>query len=134
VLQRLGSRHVLVVYGMSGIDEVSLAGETMVGELVNGEVREYNIHPEQFGLPVYEGNALKVASAEESKEKVVAVLDNRPGPERDIVLLNAGTALYAADIAASIGEGVRLAREAVASGAAREKLEQFIACTRRLAK
>ncbi|HEY8555024.1 MAG TPA: anthranilate phosphoribosyltransferase [Burkholderiales bacterium] len=134
VLQRLGSRHVLVVYGMSGIDEVSLAGETMVGELINGEVREYNIHPEQFDLPVYEGNALKVASAEESKEKVLAVLANRPGPERDIVLLNAGTALYAADIAGSIAEGVRLAREAVASGAAREKLEQFIACTRRLAK
>lgn len=134
VLQRLGSRHVLVVYGLSGIDEVSLAGATMVGELVNGEVHEYNIHPEQFGLPVYEGNALRVADAAESKAKVLAVLENRPGPERDIVLLNAGAALYAADIARSIGEGVKRAREAIESGAAREKLEQFVRFTRRFAK
>lgn len=134
VLQRLGSRHVLVVYGMSGIDEVSLAGETMVGELQNGVVREYSIRPEQFGLPLYHGDALKVTAAQESKERVLAVLDNRPGPARDIVALNAGTALYAADVAGSIVDGVRKAQAAIASGAARAKFEQFVAYTRGFAK
>ncbi len=134
VLQRLGSRHVLVVYGMNGLDEVSLAGETMVGELVNGEVREYTIHPEQFGLSIYDGDALKVADAAASKEKILAVLANRAGPERDIVALNTGAALYAANVAPSIAEGLRRAREVIESGAARAKLEQFIACTRRYAK
>ncbi len=134
VLQRLGSRHVLVVYGMNGLDEVSLAGETMVGELVNGEVREYTIHPEQFGLSIYDGDALKVADAAASKEKILAVLANRAGPERDIVALNTGAALYAANVAPSIAEGLRRAREVIESGAARAKLEQFIAFTRRYAK
>ncbi len=134
VLQRLGSRHVLVVYGVSGIDEVSLAGETMVGELVRGEVREYTIHPEQFGLSVYDGAALKVADAAASKEKVLGVLANRPGPERDIVVLNAGTALYAADIVPSIAAGVQRAHEAIASGAARAKLDEFVRFTQSVAK
>jgi len=134
VLQRLGSRHVLVVYGMNGLDEVSLAGETMVGELVNGEVREYTIHPGQFGLSIYDGDALKVADAAASKEKILAVLANRAGPERDIVALNTGAALYAANVAPSIAEGLRRAREVIESGAARAKLEQFIAFTRRYAK
>lgn len=134
VLQRLGSRHVLVVYGMSGIDEISLAGETMVGELVDGEVREYTVHPEQLGLPVYDGDALKVADASASREKLLGVLANRPGPERDIVVLNAGAALYAAGIARSIADGVRAAGEAIAGGAARAKLEQFVAFTRARAK
>jgi len=134
VLQRLGSRHVLVVYGTNGLDEVSLAGETLVGELVNNEIREYTIHPEQFGLPVYDGEALKVADAAASKEKVLAVLANRRGPERDIVILNAGAALYAAGIAGSIADGVGLARDTIESGAARAKLDEFVAYTRRHAK
>lgn len=131
VLQRLGSRHVLVVYGVSGMDEISLSGETMVGELIDGKVHEYNIHPEQFNLPLHSMDTLKVADAAGSKDKVLAVLGNRPGPERDVVLLNAGAALYAADVASSIDEGVHKAREALASGAAREKLEQFVAFTQK---
>ncbi len=130
VLQRLGSRHVLVVHGTNGLDEVSLAGETMVGELINNEIREYTIHPAQFGLPVYDGEALKVADAAASKEKVLAVLANSRGPERDIVILNAGAALYAAGIAGSVADGVQLARDTIASGAAREKLQALIAFSR----
>lgn len=134
VLQRLGSRHVLVVHGKTGLDEIALNGETMVGELVNGEVREYTITPEQFGLRAYDGDSLKVADAAASKEKVLAVLGNRAGPERDIVALNAGGALYAAGIVGSIEEGVRKASESIISGAARAKLDQFVAFTRQYAK
>ncbi len=134
VLQRLGSRHVLVVHGDNGLDEVSLAGDTMVGELIDGEVREYTIHPQQFGLTPYEGDALKVADAAASKAKIIDVLDNKPGPERDIVLLNTGAALYAANIAGSVGDGITRARVAIASGAARAKLTQFIAVTQRYVK
>src|SRR3990172_2091309 len=131
VLQRLGSRHVLVVYGLSGLDEISLSGETLVGELVQGEVREYTIRPEQFGLSTYDGDALRVADAAASKEKLIGVLDNRAGPERDIVVLNTGAALYAADVCGSIADGVKRAAEAIASGAARKKLDEFVAFTRR---
>jgi anthranilate phosphoribosyltransferase len=134
VLQRLGSRHVLVVYGLNGLDEISLAGETMIGELVNGSVREYTVHPQQFGLPLYVGDALKVADTLASKDKILGVLDNKPGPERDIVLLNAGAALYAADVVASIADGVNLARRALDSGAARAKLNDFVAFTRQCAR
>ena len=134
VLQRLGSRHVLVVHGLSGLDEISLAGETAVGELVNGDVREYTIRPEQFGIAAYEGDALRVADAAASKEKLIGVLDNRAGPERDIVVLNTGAALYAADVCGSIADGVKRAAEAIASGAARKKLDEFVAFTRRYAK
>jgi anthranilate phosphoribosyltransferase len=134
VLQRLGSRHVLVVHGTNGLDEVSLAGETMVGELIDNEIREYTIHPEQFGLPVYDGEVLKVADAAASKEKVLAVLADRRGPERDIVILNAGAALYAAGVAGSIADGVRLARDTIESGAARAKLDEFVGYTRRHVK
>jgi len=134
VLQRLGSRHVLVVHGLSGLDEISLAGETAVGELVNGDVREYTIRPEQFGIAAYEGDALRVADAAASKEKLIGVLDNRAGPERDIVVLNTGAALYAADVCGSIADGVKRAAEAIASGAARKKLDEFVAFTRRYSK
>lgn len=134
VLQRLGSRHVLVVYGTSGIDEISLSSETLVGELVNGEVREYSIRPEQFGIAAYDGDALRVADAVGSKEKLLGVLDNRPGPERDIVVLNTGAALYAANVCGSILDGVKRATEAIVSGAARAKLDEFVAATRRFAK
>ena len=133
VLQRLGSSHVLVVYGMNGMDEISLSGETMIGELKGGEVREYVVHPSDFGLPVYDTRSMKVAGRDESIARLRSALANEDGPVRDIVLLNAGAALYASDAAGSIAEGVRRAREAVRSGAAASKLEQFVAVTRRLA-
>jgi len=131
VLQRLQSEHVLVVYGMNGMDEISLSGETMVGELVDGEVKEYTVHPSDFGLPVYDTRVLRVASKEESVQCIERALANEDGPVRDIVLLNAGGALYAAGVAASIAEGVKRAREAVASGKALAKLSQFVAVTQK---
>jgi anthranilate phosphoribosyltransferase len=131
VLQRLGSEHVMVVYGMNGMDEISLSGETLVGELKDGEVREYVVHPSDFGLPVYDSRVLKVASTQESVQCIQRALANEDGPVRDIVLLNAGAALYCAGVAASVAEGVRRAREAVASGAALAKLSQFVAVTNR---
>ena len=131
VLQRLGSEHVLVVHGANGMDEISLSGETQVAELHHGEVREYTVHPSDFGLPVYDARALRVANCAESVACIQRALANEDGPVRDIVLLNAGAALYAAGVAASIAEGVKRAREAVASGAASAKLTQFVALTQR---
>ncbi|WKB51559.1 anthranilate phosphoribosyltransferase [Eleftheria terrae] len=126
VLQRLGSEHVMVVYGMNGMDEISLSGETLVGELKDGEVREYVVHPSDFGLPVYDTRVLRVANREESVACIQRALANEDGPVRDIVLLNAGGALYCANVAASVAEGVKMAREAVASGRALAKLSQFV--------
>jgi anthranilate phosphoribosyltransferase len=131
VLQRLGSKHVMVVYGMNGMDEISLSGETLVGELKDGEVREYTVHPSDFGLPVYDSRVLKVANKEESVQCIQRALANEDGPIRDVVLLNAGAALYCADVAPSVAEGVRRAREAVASGKALAKLSQFVSVTNR---
>ncbi len=132
VLQRLGSQHVLVVHGMNGMDEMSLSGETLVGELQNGEVREYTVHPSDFGLPVYDARALKVANRDESVACIERALAGDDGPVRDVVLLNAGASLYAANVAGSIGDGVKLARDAVASGKARAKMRQFVEVTKRL--
>ena len=132
VLQRLGSKHVLVVYGKDGMDEVSLGAATMVGELKDGEVREYEIHPEDFGLSMKSNRGLKVADAMESKTMVLEALDNVEGTPREIVILNSGAALYAADVAGSIAEGIERARAAVASGAARKKLDAFVALTKKL--
>ncbi len=126
VLQRLGSEHVMVVYGMNGMDEISLSGETMVGELKDGGVREYVVHPSDFGLPVYDSRVLRVADKDESVQCIQRVLANEDGPLRDVVLLNAGAALYCANVASSVAEGVRMAREAVASGRALAKLSQFV--------
>ncbi len=134
VLQRLGTRHALVVYGMNNMDEVSLSGSTMVGELRDGEVKEYEIHPEDFGLPVYGDHQLKVASPIESKEKLQEALSGKEGAPRDIVILNAGVALYTANHVATIHEGIKLAREALMSGAARAKLDQFVQVTQRLGR
>jgi anthranilate phosphoribosyltransferase len=131
VLQRLGSEHVMVVYGMNGMDEVSLSGETMVGELKDGEVREYVVHPSDFGLPVYDSRVLRVANKEESVQCIQRALANEDGPVRDVVLLNAGAALYCAGVAGSVTEGVKRAREAVASGAALAKLSHFVSVTQR---
>jgi anthranilate phosphoribosyltransferase len=132
VLQRLGAQHALVVWGRDNLDEVSLGAGTLVGELVNGEIREYEIHPEDFGLQMVASRNLKVADALESKEKILMALNDVPGPARDIVALNAGTALYAAGVAASIAEGLEKARAAMASGAAMRKLEQFVQVTQQL--
>jgi anthranilate phosphoribosyltransferase len=133
VLQQLGSKHVLVVYGKDGMDEVSLGAATMVGELKNGEVREYEIHPEDFGLSMISNRSLKVTNAAESRAMILESLGNTSGTPREIVTLNAGVGLYAADVASSIDDGIRLAREAIASGAAQRKLEQFVSMTQKLA-
>lgn len=131
VLQRLGSRHVMVVHGSDGMDEITLAGETMIGELKDGEVTEYTIHPREFGLETCGSEALKVWDATQAKDMLLSVLDDLPGPARDIVLLNAGAAIYVADRAATLGEGIEQAREALRSGAAREKLRQLVAFSHR---
>ncbi|MBQ0959202.1 anthranilate phosphoribosyltransferase [Ideonella sp. 4Y11] len=132
VLQRLGAEHAMVVYGMNGMDEISLSGETMVGELRDGSVHEYMVHPSDFGLPVYDSRVLRVANRDESVACIQRALGNEDGPVRDIVLLNAGAALYCGGQAASISDGVKLAREAVASGQAMAKLSAFVAATQAL--
>jgi len=132
-LQRLGARHALVVWGRDGMDEISLGAATMVGELRDGDVREYEIEPEDFGLVMASSRNLRVADVAESKKLLLEALDDTPGIARDIVLLNAGAALYAADVVASIGEGVIRARSAVASGAAFARMEAFVEATQRLA-
>jgi anthranilate phosphoribosyltransferase len=129
VLQRLGARHVMVVYGRDGLDEISISGETMVGELVNGEIREYELHPSQFGLEVYDRRAIQVNSVEESKQMILAVLENQPGPALNIVVLNAGAALYVAGVAKSMEDGIERARKVIAKGDARQKLDAFVAFT-----
>lgn len=129
VLQRLGSHRALVVHGVDGLDEVSLAGPTMVGELKDGDIREYQIKPEDFGIQPAPISALQVASPAESITRMKLVLANEQGPSLDIVLLNAGAALYAAGHAESIASGIEQAREAIASGAALKKLNEFVACT-----
>ena len=133
VLQRLGADHVLVVYGKDGMDEVSLGAATMVGELKDGEVLEYEIHPEDFGLHMKSNRGLKVKDALESKEMLLEALADAEGTPREIVVLNAGTALYAAGVADSIGDGIVRARAAISSGAAKRKLETFVATTLKLA-
>ncbi|MGZ5847955.1 MAG: anthranilate phosphoribosyltransferase, partial [Ramlibacter sp.] len=131
-LQRLGAEHALVVYGRDGMDEVSLGAATMVGELKDGQVSEYEIHPEDFGLPMASNRALKVETVEESRAMLLAVLDDRPGAARDIVVFNAGVALYAANVADTIAAGIARAREALASGAAKARLERFVILSRQL--
>ena len=133
VLERLGARHALVVWGKDGMDEISLGAGTLVGELRDGTLREYEIHPEEFGLAMASSRRLAVRDPAESVERVLEALDGRPGAARDIVVLNAGTALYVSGVAESIQAGIGAAAEAVASGAARGRLAHFVATTRRLA-
>jgi anthranilate phosphoribosyltransferase len=132
VLQRLGTQHAVVVWGRDNMDEVSLGAATMVGELVNGEIREYEIHPEDFGLQMIASRNLKVADSVESKAKMMEALNGETGAAYDIVALNAGTALYAAGVAASIEDGLKKARSAIESGAAVAKMKQFIEVTQAL--
>jgi anthranilate phosphoribosyltransferase len=131
-LQRLGTEHAVVVYGKDGMDEVSLGAGTLVGELKNGDVSEYEIHPEDFGLTMASTRAIKVETPEASRAMLMGVLDNQPGAARDIVTLNAGVALYAANVVDSMAAGVARAREVIASGAAKAKLEQLVTVAHRL--
>jgi len=130
-LQRLGAEHALVVYGKDGIDELSLGAATLVGELKDGEVTEYEVHPEDFGLSMVSNRGLRVADAAESKAMLLEALENREGTPREIVTLNAGAALYAANVVPSIAEGIARARESIASGAARKKLDDFAQFTKK---
>ena len=133
VLKLLGAQHAVVVWARDNLDEVSLGAATMVGELVKGEIREYDIHPEDFGLQMTSSRNLRVDGATESVSRILEALDNQTGPARDIVILNAGTALYASGVARDIADGVGRAREAIASGKARAKLDQFVRFTRQCA-
>ena len=133
VLQRLGSDHVLVVHGCDGLDEITLAGPTMVAELKDGEVSEYTVSPDQFGMGEHDGSMLKATTREASLAIVQRVLHNEPGPARDIVLLNAGAAIYAANVADSLADGVERARDVLASGGAREAMLKFVQTTQSLA-
>jgi anthranilate phosphoribosyltransferase len=126
-LQRLGAEHAVVVYGRDGMDEISLGAATLVGELKNGQITEYEIHPEDFGLTMASNRALRVETPEQSMAMLRGVLDNEASAARDIVMINAGAALYAADVASSIADGLARARVAIESGAAKAKLAQFVA-------
>ena len=132
-LQRLGAQHALVVYGRDGLDEISLGAGTLVGELKDGVVREYEIHPEDFGLRMAGTRALRVENPDQSKAMLLAVLQGEEGPARDIVCLNAGAALYAANVAPTMAEGLQRAQQALASGAALAKLHELVAYTQKLA-
>jgi anthranilate phosphoribosyltransferase len=131
VLQRLGSRQVMVVHGKDGLDEISVSGETMVAELRDGEVHEYTVHPSAFGIGVHELAAIRVAGIEQSRNLVLAALDNTPGAARDIVALNAGASIYVAGVAANMTEGVARAKAAIESGEARRKLATFVEFTQK---
>ena len=133
VMQRLGAQHVLVVWGKDGMDEISLGAATQVGELKDGQIVEYEIHPEDFGLAMRSNRSLRVETPDQSKAMLLGALSNEPGAARDIVALNAGAALYAANVAGSIADGIQLAREALANGAARAKLDELVRCTQKLA-
>jgi anthranilate phosphoribosyltransferase len=132
-LQQLGARRALVVWGRDGMDEISLGGATMVGELRGNDVREYEVHPRDFGMATAVSDSLRVNDPSESRLRVLEALENKTGPVRDIVLLNSGAALYVAGLAESIAMGIDKARAVVASGAARAKLDEFVAATRRIA-
>jgi anthranilate phosphoribosyltransferase len=133
VLQELGAERALVVWGRDGMDELSLGAASLVGELRDGKVREYEVHPEDFGIGMAASRNLRVADAAESKIMLIEALDNTPGLPRDIVCLNAGAALFVAGVADSIAHGIEAARAAIASGDARAKLEHFIDTTQKLA-
>jgi anthranilate phosphoribosyltransferase len=130
VLQRLGSRRVMIVHGLEGLDEIALSGDTLVAELRDGDIREYTINPRDFGMAGRGPESISVTTVEESKALVLAALENQDGPARDIVALNAGASIYVAGLADNLPRGVELARATLRSGAAREKVDEFVACTR----
>jgi anthranilate phosphoribosyltransferase len=130
VLQRLGSQRALTVFGRENLDEISISGQTLVGELKDGRVSEYEIHPEQFNLPVHDPKVLQVANVEESKAMLLGALNNKMGAPRDIVALNAGASIYVCGLVETLADGVEQAFEMIASGAARAKVEEFVSCTK----
>ena len=132
VLQRLGSTRALTVFGREGLDEISISGQTLVGELKDGRISEYEVHPEQFNLPVHDPKVLQVAKVEESKIMLLGALENKLGAARDIVALNAGASIYVCGLAETLADGVEQAFEMIASGAARQKLDTFVSLTRKL--
>jgi anthranilate phosphoribosyltransferase len=134
VLQRLGAQRGMTLYGLEGLDEISVSGQTMVGELRDGKISEYLVHPERFGLPVHDPRALRVTTVEESRKVVVSALENAGGPARDVVALNAGAAIYIGGQAPSFEEGVERAFDLIKSGAARAKLDAFVKFTQQLAR
>jgi anthranilate phosphoribosyltransferase len=133
VLQRLGIERAMVVYGKDGLDEISLGGATLVGELRDGAVREYELEPEDYGFTMASSRNLRVDDAAASRELLLAALENRHAIARDVVLLNAGAALYVAGVATDLADGIARARVAIDSGAARARLDLFVAASRRLA-
>lgn len=134
VLQRLGAQRGMTLYGLEGLDEISVSGQTMVGELRDGKISEYLVHPERFGLPVHDPRALRVSTVEESRKVLVSALENVGGPARDIVALNAGAAIYIGGQAPTFEDGVEKAFELMKSGAARAKLDAFVKFTQQLAR
>jgi anthranilate phosphoribosyltransferase len=126
VLQRLGSRHVLVVNGSDGLDEITISGPTNIAELKDGQVSEYTVQPQDFGLKSALLDSIRVATIDEAKAMLLGVLENQPGAARDIVQLNAGAAIYASGITATLADGVKKAAEIIASGAAKQKLQQLV--------
>ncbi|HZR70698.1 MAG TPA: anthranilate phosphoribosyltransferase [Burkholderiales bacterium] len=134
VLQRLNARHAITVYGLEGLDEISISGQTMIGELKAGRVTEYTVHPERFGLPVHDPRSIRVATVEESRAMVVSALENKAGAARDIVALNAGAAIYVSGKAPTLEDGVERAFETIKSGAARAKLDQFVKATQQIGR
>ena len=126
VLQQLGSEHVLVVHGADGMDEISFTGDTFVAELKNGEVTEYLMNPAQWGLGIHDVKDIQIQNAEESKAMILAVLNGKPGAARDIVLLNAGAAIYVSGLVDTMQAGVEKAAAVIDSGAALQKLHQLI--------
>lgn len=133
VLQLMGAEHALVVHGNDGLDEITLSGSTMVAELRNGQISQYEIKPSDFGIANASMENLKVADAQESKAIILNIMNNQSGPARDVVCLNAGATLYAANVCKSIAEGVQLASSTITSGKAKQKLEAFVALTQSLA-
>jgi anthranilate phosphoribosyltransferase len=133
VLQRLGSRRVMIVHGLESLDEISLSGPTLIGELRDGEVREYTIEPRDVGLRECDPEAVRVDGVEKSKAMLLAALENEDGAPRDIVAFNAGASIYIAGLTATLVDGVARARETLRNGAARRKLDEFVSATQALA-
>jgi anthranilate phosphoribosyltransferase len=133
VLQRLNARRAMTFHGMEGLDEISVSGTTLIGELKDGQISEYTVHPDRFDVPVHDLRSVRVATVEESRAMVIAALEDRRGAARDIVALNAGAAIYVVGNAGSFEDGVKKAFETLKSGAARAKLDQFVKFTQQIA-
>jgi anthranilate phosphoribosyltransferase len=132
-LQRLGSHHVLVVHGTDGMDEITISGPTSIAELKEGNIIEYTVQPSDFGLQKASLDTIRVTNVDEAKTMLLSVLDNQPGTARDIVLLNAGAAIYVAGLTNSLADGVNTASQVITSGAAKSKLAQLISISQRAA-